>query len=170
MWAYIVIGLVILTIIWIVYSYNNLIRLKNAVNQAWAAIDVQIKRRSDLIPNVTKVVATYATHEKKLLVEIGQLRAKMIAQSQSSETLKLDTRLSASVKHLFAVVENYPKLQADKNFLELQKELSNTENQIAASRRIYSENVAICDTAIESFPSNIVASACGFVKGGPYIL
>jgi len=152
------------------FGYNGIVRLRNMTKQAWGNIDVQLKRRADLIPNVTRVVSGYATHEKTIFIQISRLRAQLIMQTQRDQVLKLDTQLSDSVKQLFALAENYPKLLANENYLSLQKELANTENQIAASRRIYNENVTLYNTAIETFPRNILANFCRFEKQELYSL
>ncbi|MDD3263506.1 MAG: LemA family protein [Candidatus Nanoarchaeia archaeon] len=155
----IIIGVVFLGII---SMFNSLIRLKNHVKNSWSGIDVQLKRRNDLIPNLVNVVKGYATHEKETLENIVKLRNLSMNQTNLKDIAKTQDQLSSSLKSLFAVSENYPNLKANQNFMELQSELSKTENQIAASRRIYNENVTYFNNKIETFPSNIIAKMFSF--------
>jgi len=152
------IGMVLLVIL----LFNSLVRLRNNVKNSWSGIDVQLKRRSDLIPNLVETVKGYADHEKKLLTSITKARTSLMESSDKKNIAFQDNLLSDSLRSLFAVAENYPKLRADAHFLQLQSELSETEDQIAAARRIYNENVAYLNTKVESFPTNILAKIVGF--------
>jgi LemA protein len=144
-------------------SYNGIVKLKNMVKKAWYGIDVQQKRRTNLIPNLIETVKGYAKHEKELLENVTKARTSLMhAGSDVKKAAKAENMLSSTLKSLFAVAENYPQLKANQNFLKLQEELSETEDQIAASRRIYNENVNYFNTKIESFPSNMIAGMFGF--------
>lgn len=149
----------------IIGLYNSLIRLKNRVDEAWADIDVQLKRRYDLIPNLVETVKGYAAHEKETLDRVIQARnTAMQAQSSGNpaELEKAENMLSSTLKSIFALSEAYPDLKANTNFLELQRELSDTENKIQASRRFYNTNVRDFNTKLEVFPTNMIASMLGF--------
>lgn len=158
----IILGIVILVI---VGAYNKFIRLRNAVKKSWSGIDVQLKRRADLIPNLVNTAKGYAKHEKTLLENITKARTQIMSGLENNDlakTGKADSQLSGLLKSLFAVAENYPTLKANETFLELQKQLSDTEDQIAASRRIYNENVTYYNDALQVFPNNILAGIFGF--------
>lgn len=157
--------IVILIAIFIVFIYNQLVGLRNSVKNAWAGISVQLKRRESLVPNLVKSVKGYAKHEKNLLEEITKIRTAMMnAEKDVKRVAAADNMLSNSLKNFFAVAENYPKLRANQNFLELQEELTNTEDEIASARRIYNSNVRDYNTAIETFPNNLIAKIFGFKK------
>lgn len=144
--------------------YNGLVKLKNRVDEAWSDIDVQLKRRHDLIPNLINTVKGYASHEKELFEKVTEARtAAMGAQSPETKE-KAENMLSGTLKSLFAVAEAYPDLKANQNFLELQRELTDTEDKIQASRRFYNGNVRDFNTKIETFPINIFAGMLHFVK------
>jgi len=162
--AYILIGLVVIVIFWAVGVFNSLIRLKNRTNEAWSDIDVQLKRRHDLIPNLIETVKGYAKHERETFENVTQARTKAISAQGIAEKAKAEDALSNTLKTLFAVAEAYPDLKASANFLELQTELSDTENKIQASRRFYNGNVRDFNIRIESFPSRIVANMLRFEK------
>lgn len=142
--------------------YNSLIRLKNRVDEAWSDIDVQLKRRYDLIPNLINTVKGYATHERELLEKVTVARTTAMNAGSLEEKQQAENMLSGTLKSLFAVAENYPDLKANQNFLELQRELADTENKIQAARRFYNGNVRDFNTKIEIFPSNLVAKAMNF--------
>ena len=149
----------------IIALYNSLIRLKNQVDEAWAYIDVQLKRRHDLIPNLIETVKGYAAHEKETLDRVIAARnSAMQAQSSGNhEALeKAENALSSTLKSIFALSEAYPDLKANTNFLELQRELSDTENKIQASRRFYNTNVRDFNTKLEVFPTNMIGNMLGF--------
>ena len=163
---YIFIAIPIILIIWVRIIYNSIITLKNSVKTAYSGIDVQLKRRVDLIPNLINTVKGYAKHEQQVLENITKARSAIMQAPK--EDLKAqaqgDKMLSGALKSLFAVSENYPDLKANQNFISLQNELVETEDQIAASRRIYNENVNYFNTKLESIPSNIIASIFNFKK------
>jgi LemA protein len=166
MW--IVIGIILALIgIWFLVSYNNLVKLKNRAKEAFADIDVQLKRRHDLIPNLVETVKGYAAHEREVLEKVTEARAKAMGARESGDLKKMaeaENYLAETLKTLFAVAERYPDLKASQNFLELQRELRDTEDKIMYARRFYNENVRDLNIAIESFPTNIVASIFGFKK------
>ena len=157
----------IIMVIFLWSTYNRLILLRNRMKEAWSDIDVLLKRRYDLIPNLVEVVKGYAAHEKSTLEEV--IKARNMAMSTNNKTIeeqaKSENFLSGTLKSLFALSENYPDLKANVNFLELQKELVDTENKIQASRRFYNTNVLALNTKIEMFPSNIIATFFRFEKG-----
>lgn len=161
--TYILIGVVALIIVYIIGLYNSLVRLKMRVEEAWSDIDVQLKRRYDLIPNLINTVKGYATHEDTLLEKLTQERTAAMSTGGVAKA-DAENALSGTLKTLFAVAENYPDLKANQNFLELQRELSDTENKIQAARRFYNVNVMELNTRIEVFPSSLIASQFGFTK------
>lgn len=156
--------LVVVVAVWLVLVYNGLVRLKNRVDEAWSDIDVQLKRRYDLIPNLISTVKGYAKHEKDLFERVTEARAAAINAGTPGEQEKAENMLTGALKSVFAVAENYPELKANQNFLELQRELSDTENKIQASRRFYNGNVRDFNTKIEVFPTNLIAKQLGFSK------
>jgi len=141
----------------VIALYNSLVRRKNRVEESWSDIEVQMKRRYDLIPNVVETVKGYATHEKNVLENVTNARAKAMNAQSTNERLQAENAISSTLKTLFAVAENYPDLKANANFLDLQREIADTENKIQAARRFYNTNVRDYNTMIESFPSNLVA-------------
>ncbi|HKM40468.1 MAG: LemA family protein [Patescibacteria group bacterium] len=162
---WIVLIVLFVLIFFIVSLYNGLIRLKNRVEEAGSDIDVQLKRRHDLIPNLVEIVRGYASHEKETLEKVIQARNSAISAQSGSDLeakLKAENNLSSTLKSIFALSESYPDLKANQNFLELQRELSDTENKIQASRRFYNSNVRDFNTRIQVFPSNIIAKQLGF--------
>ena len=161
-----IIGIVVLAalVLFAIAIYNNLITLKNRVDEAWSDIDVQLKRRYDLIPNLINTVKGYATHEKELLEKITLARTAAMGAGGPAEKQESENVLSGTLKTLFAVSENYPDLKANQNFLELQRELSDTEDKIQASRRFYNGNVRDFNIKIETVPSNIVAGMLNLTK------
>jgi LemA protein len=161
---YIVLGILVLAALWVVVVYNGLITLKNRVDEAWSDIDVQLKRRHDLIPNLVNTVKGYATHEKELFEKVTEARTAAMGANTPAEKEKAENMLSGTLKSLFAVSENYPDLKANQNFLELQRELTDTEDKIQASRRFYNGNVRDFNTKIEVFPSNVIAGLLNFAK------
>ncbi len=157
---------VILLIIvgWFVVTYNGLIKLKVRTDEAWSDIDVQLKRRHDLIPNLVNTVKGYAAHEKELFEKVTEARANAMKAQSLEEKGKAENMLTETLKSLFAVAENYPQLRASENFLELQRELSDTENKIQAARRFYNGNVRDLNTKIQVFPDSIVANLLNIKK------
>ncbi len=154
---------VIFVIIIIFAMYNNLIRKKNAIDNAYGSIDSQLKKRYDLIPNLVSTVKQYAEHEKELLTNITNLRTKVL-DSNSDERIDLDNQISQSLRGIMVAVENYPELKANENFINLQKSLNEVESQIAAARRAYNSVVTEYNIAIESAPQNIVAGMMKLTK------
>ncbi len=161
---WIFVGVVSVLAIYGVAVYNSLISLKQKVSEAWSDIDVQLKRRYDLIPNLVETVKGYATHESNVFEEVTKARNQAIGAHGLQEQAEAENMLSGTLKSLFAVSENYPELKANENFLELQRELSDTENKIQASRRFYNSVVMSLNTKIESFPDSVVASIGKFEK------
>ena len=160
---FVIIGFVII-ILYLIYLYNSLVKLRVRVKNAWSQIDVQLKRRHDLIPNLVETVKGYAKHEKELFESIAKYRAMAENARTMKEIGDSEGRLTEAVGKLIAVVENYPELKANENFLQLQEELVSTENKIAFARQFYNDMVMKYNTKIESFPSNIVANMFHFKK------
>jgi LemA protein len=157
--------IVILVIVFaIIASYNGLVTLKNRVDEAWSDIDVQLKRRYDLIPNLINTVKGYAAHEKELFEKVTAARTSAMSAGTPAEKEKAENMLSGTLKSLFAVSENYPDLKANQNFLELQRELTDTEDKIQASRRFYNGNVRDFNTKIQTFPTNMIAGMLHFTQ------
>ena len=159
--AWIVIIIVIIVILWFVFTYNAFIRLRNRIENAWAQIDVQLKRRYDLIPNLVESVKGYMKHERGVLTEITKARSFLIKGDLKTRALA-SNQITEALKTIFAVAENYPNLKASKNFLQLQEELSGTESKIAYSRQFYNDSVLVFNQKIQSVPSNVIANMFGF--------
>lgn len=164
MMAWIILGIVVLLLLIIIGLYNALVRLKNQVENSWAQIDVQLKRRNDLIPNLIETVKGYAKHEKGVFTEVTKARTQMLQAGTVEEKASANNMLSNTLKSLFAVAENYPDLKANQNFMQLQEELSGTENKIAYSRQHYNDMVMRFNTKIELFPNNVFAGMLNFKK------
>ena len=150
--------------LWLILTFNGLVRRRYHVREAWSDIDVQLKRRHDLIPNLVETVKGYASHERELFEKVSMARAAAMGASTKDEKDKAENALSGTLKTLFAVAENYPQLKANENFLQLQNELSDTENKIQAARRFYNGNVMDYNTKVEIFPTNLMAGMFGFKK------
>jgi len=164
---YILIGLIVLIVLWAIMAFNRFIRLVNRAKEAWADIDVQLKRRYDLIPNLVNTVKGYASHEAGVLEAVTEARTRSMNAEVKGDVKGIaegENMLAGALKNLFAVSENYPDLKANQNFLELQRELSDTENKIQAARRFYNGNVRNLNTAVESFPGNIIANMFKFAQ------
>lgn len=159
---YIIIGLVALIVIFVIGVYNSLITLKNRTKEAWSDIDVQLKRRYDLIPNLVSTVKGYAKHEDKLFNDVTNARANAISADGVGAQADAENMLAGTLKSLFAVAEDYPDLKANENFMKLQDELSDTENKIQAARRFYNGNVRDFNTKLQVFPNNILANFFSF--------
>lgn len=161
-----IILLVVLAVIvlWVVAAYNRFIRLRTRSEEAWADIDVQLKRRFDLIPNLIETVKGYAAHEQKVLTDVTEARTKAMGAQTIAEHSEAENMLTGALKSLFAVSESYPDLKANTNFLELQRELTDTENKIQAARRFYNTNVRDFNIASQTFPSNIIAKSFKFTN------
>lgn len=153
---------VVLIIIWLVATYNGLIRLKNQTGEAWSDIDVQLKRRHDLIPNLVETVKGYAKHESGVFENVTKARSQAMGAQTPEEKGKAENMLSGALKSLFAVAEAYPDLKASENFAKLQDELSDTENKIQAARRFYNGNVRDFNTKLQTFPTNMIGGMFGF--------
>lgn len=149
-------GLIIIIGSWLVFIYNNLVQLSQQVNESWSDILVQLKRRSDLIPNLISTVKGYATHEEGVFERVTQARSQMLGAKTVGETAQADNMLTGALKSLFAVAEAYPDLKANQNFLELQRELTDTEDKIQASRRFYNATVREYTIFRQSFPTNLL--------------
>ena len=160
--TYITLGVLALVILWLILAYNGLVRLKQQAREAESDIDVQLKRRFDLIPNLLETVKGYAAHERQTLESVTAARTRFMAAANTREQIAANDMLSNTLKTLFAVSENYPDLKANANFLDLQRELADTENKIQAARRFYNANVRDLNVAIQQFPRNIIANAFGF--------
>ena len=166
---YIILAVLAIVILWLIATFNGLIRSKNRVDEAYSDIDVQLKRRYDLIPNLVETVKGYMTHERETLVKLTEARtAAMSANTNAGASLadreKAENALSSTLKTLFAVTENYPELKASQNFMQLQDEIADTENKIQASRRFYNGNVRDFNTQIQVFPTNMFAGMLKFAK------
>lgn len=153
--------LFILPIIFLIFIYNRLVNLKNLVDEAYSQIDVLLTKRADLIPNLVETVKGYAKHEKGVLENVTASRASVINAKDPGEKFKASDALSSTLKTLFAVVENYPDLKADRNFKDLQDQLSQVESEIAGTRRIYNQQVRSYNTLQETFPANMFAQTFG---------
>jgi LemA protein len=161
---YVVLIIIAVLILWLVFVFNKLISLKNRSQEAWSDIDVQLKRRHDLIPNLVEAVKGYASHERELFEKVTEARTKAMGAQTMGDKAQAENALSGTLKSLFAVAENYPDLKASQNFLELQRELTDTEDKIQAARRFYNGNVRDLNIQIEKFPASIVASMFAFKK------
>jgi len=161
---YIILIIVAVIVLWAVVAYNRFISLMTRASEAWSDIDVQLKRRYDLIPNLISTVKGYATHEKGTFEKVTEARTAAMGAQTVEEHSKAENMLTGALKSLFAVSENYPDLKANQNFLELQRELSDTENKIQAARRFYNGNVRDLNIKIDSFPSNLIAQMFKFAK------
>lgn len=158
--------LIILAVIvfWVIGTYNRFVTLRNRTKEAWSDIDVQLKRRYDLIPNLVETVKGYAAHEKEVFEKVTEARTRAMGAQSIKEHAEAENFLSSTLKSLFAVAENYPDLKASTNFLELQRELRDTEDKVQAARRFYNSNVRDFNTLLEVFPANAIASTFGFQK------
>mgnify|MGYP001614057995 CR=1 FL=1 len=160
--SWIILIVVVVAVLWIIGVFNGLVVLKNRAKEAWADIDVQLKRRYDLIPNLVETVKGYANHERELFEKVTQARVAAMSATGLKDKGDAENALSGTLKSLFAVAENYPDLKASTNFLELQRELTDTEDKIQAARRFYNTNVRDLNIKIESFPANLIAGSFGF--------
>lgn len=160
--ALVVAAVALLALFWAIGAYNGLVRLRNEVRNAWSQISVQLKRRHDLIPNLVETVKGYAAHEKGTLESVVQARTKAVSASGVADQARAEGELSQALGRLMLLVENYPNLKANQNFLALQEELTSTENKISFARQFYNDSVMTYNTRIQSFPPNIIAGAFGF--------
>lgn len=160
--TYILVAIVVIIILWFAGTYNRFVTLAQRVKEAWADIDVQLKRRYDLIPNLVETVKGYAAHEAGTLQNVTEMRTRAMNATAPAEKADAENMLSGALKSLFAVSENYPNLKANENFVALQQELSDTENKIQAARRFYNGVVMELNTKLQSFPSNFIGTMFGF--------
>jgi len=161
---YIILIILAVIVLLLIGSFNGLVRLRNRAREAWADIDVQLKRRYDLIPNLVETVKGYAAHESSAFENVTKARAQAMQATTPAAKGEAENALAGTLKSLFAISEAYPELKANQNFLSLQNELSDTENKIQAARRFYNGNVRDLNTKIEVFPSNMIAGMFGFQK------
>jgi LemA protein len=166
-WVWIIIAVVVILILWIIGAFNSLVGFRNQVKNAWAQIDVQLKRRYDLIPNLVETVKGYAKHERETFEMVTKARnlAQQAASAGAAERGKLEGALGAALGRLLAVAEAYPELKANQNFLALQEELTSTENKISFSRQYYNDSVLKFNNKIQMFPSNVIAGMFNFKLG-----
>jgi LemA protein len=165
----IIAAVILLPVIFVIAQYNALVALKNYIRESWSNVDTELKRRYDLIPNLVAVVKGYAAHERDTLARVTELRNRCVANNGSPAEQAVDEKqLVDSLKQLLVVVENYPQLKADQNFLKLQTELVNTEDRIQAARRFYNGNVRDYRNKCETFPGNLVANLFGFKPEGDF--
>ena len=160
----VVIGIIVLIAIWVVSLYNNLVKLRNRRQNAFADIDVQLRQRHDLVPQLVETVRGYATHEKDLLVRITEARTAAMAATSIDDKIKAEQQLTSALQGLKVQVEAYPDLKANQNFLQLQEELSDIENKLAASRRFFNGATTEYNNSVESFPGNLIARNFGFQR------
>lgn len=158
----VVLAVLAVVAIWAVAMYNSLVRFRNEIDNSWAQIDVQLKRRSDLIPNLVETVKGYATHERETLERVIQARNMAVSAKSIGERVESENILSGALKSLFAVAEQYPDLKANQNFLALQEEITSTENKVAFARQFYNDRVLAYNNQRQTFPSNIVAGMFNF--------
>lgn len=156
------VGAVAIVVIWLVATYNGLVKRSNRVKEAWADIEVQLKRRYDLVPNLVEAVRGYMAHERQTLDSVTAARTRAMGAQSEHDRAESENMFSQTLKSLFAVAENYPQLRANENFLELKRELSDTENKIQAARRFYNTNVRDYNIAIQMFPAKLVVGGLGF--------
>lgn len=160
----IVVLIVIIIVAAVIFMYNSLVRLRNRVKNAWSQIDVQLKRRTDLIPNLVETVKGYASHEKTVFEDVTKARSSLMSAKTVQENAEANNQLTEALKSLFAVAENYPNLKASDNFRDLQGQLSETEDKIAYSRQFYNDTVMMYNNKVQTFPSNLLASAFNFTE------
>ncbi len=160
--ALILVGLIVVVLAWIAGAYNGLVRLRNQLENAWAQIDVQLKRRHDLIPNLVETVKGYATHERETLEKVIQARNMAVSATSVGDRAEAENVLTGALKSLFAVAEAYPDLKANSEFMRLQEELTSTENKVAFARQFYNDSVMTYNTHIEVFPTNFIATMFNF--------
>ena len=163
----VLLAIIAVVVVWAVAMYNSLVRYRNEIQNSWAQIDVQLKRRTDLIPNLVETVKGYAAHERETLEKVIQARNMAVNASNLDERMAGENMLTGALKSLFAVAEQYPDLKANQNFLALQEELTSTENKVAFARQFYNDRVLAYNNQRETFPSNIVAGMFNF-ESKPY--
>jgi LemA protein len=159
-----IVGLIVLVVLWYALTYNRLVSLREQFRNAWSQIDVQLKRRHDLIPNLVETVKGYAAHERETLEAVIQARQMAVDAKSIQEAQQAENQLTSTLRSLMAVAEAYPNLKANENFLGLQEELTATEGKIAYARQHYNDVVNVYNATIKSFPANIIANASGFTE------
>ncbi len=162
--TWVILGIIVLIGLFLVLIYNGMVKARNKVDEAWSGIDVQLKRRHDLIPNLVETVKGYATHEREVFENVSAARSAAISAKGPAQAGQAEGALTRALGGLFAVAEAYPQLRAAESFTELQRELANTEDQIAGSRRIYNGNVQSYNTKIQVFPNSLLAGPFGFTR------
>jgi len=160
--VWLIVAVVAILAIYLIYVFNKLVRTRNRVNNAWSQIDIQLRRRYDLIPNLVETVKGYAAHERELFEEVTRARAQGQQASTVQDQATAENQLTSGLRRLIAVAENYPQLKASQNFLALQEELTSTESKIAFARQFYNDQVTILNNLVQSFPSNVVARMFAF--------
>ena len=160
--VWIIIGVVVLLLLWALATYNRLVRYRNQIDNAWSQIDVQLRRRYDLIPNLVNTVKGYAAHEKAIFENVAAARSAGINAKTVGEQAQAENQITQALRQLFAVVENYPDLKANQNFLNLQEELTGTEGRIAFARQFYNDQVLVYNNVVQQLPSNIIAGIGNF--------
>ena len=158
----VLVGLIVVAGLWLMATYNGLVTLRQTVKNAWAQIDVQLKRRHDLIPNLVNTVKGYAAHEKETFERVINARARATSATSPAEVIKAEGELSSALARLLAVSESYPELKANQNFLSLQEELTSTENRVAYARQFYNDSVTKLNTQIQTFPTVVIVGMFGF--------
>ena len=160
--VWIALAVVLIVVVWLVFAYNRLVRLRNEAEQGYSSIDIQLKRRADLIPNLIETVKAYATHERGVFEDVAAARSKMLSAGSVGEAAGAERQMRGALGRLFAVAEAYPELRASENFRALQEELSDTEDKIAAARRYYNAVVQRYNTKLQTLPTSLVAGGLGF--------
>lgn len=161
---YVIIGIVVVLALWVLVTYNSLVTLRNRVREAWSQIDIQLKRRSSLIPNLVETIKGYAKHEKEVFENVTKARSALMGATNPGQAAEANNMLTGALKSLFAVSENYPQLQASDNFKHLQEEIADTEDKIAASRQFYNTNVLDLNNNLETVPSMWIGNMFNFQK------
>ena len=162
MGSWIIIGIIVAAALYVIFAYNSLVRMRNSVENSWRQIDVQLKRRHDLIPNLVEAVKGYMQFERDTLTQVVEARNRAVEAPNQATRLQAENQLTAGLGRLFALMENYPQLKSDQNVLQLQEQLTTTENQIAFARQAYNDAVLELNNRIETFPSNMIANHFGF--------
>ena len=160
--GWVVIAVVVLLVLWTIYAFNRLVKYRNRTDEGWAQIDVQLRRRYDLIPNLVQTVERYAAHERETFEEVTKARSRAESAQGVAGQADAENAVSSGLRQLLAVAENYPDLKANANFLALQEELTGTESKIAYARQYYNDQVRLLNTAIQSFPSSVLANIFHF--------
>ena len=159
---WIVLGVVVVVALWAVFAFNRLVTYRNRAEEGWSQIDVQLRRRYDLIPNLVETVKGYAAHERELFEEVARARSAAMGATGAAEQASAENAITSGLRKLLAVAENYPDLKASANFLALQEELTGTESRIAYARQFYNDEVLKLNTRIQTFPTNVLANSFGF--------